>query len=64
MAKQSVSSGGGKWAMPAASTGAPVTSKPKSGISRSPAGASKHANTQPQDFSLASSLSAKNKHHG
>lgn len=60
-----MASGGGKWAMPSPSVGAPhPTSKPKSGKGSSVAGASKHANTSPHDFSLASSLSAKNKHKG
>lgn len=60
----SAMSGGGKWSMPSASTGAPVTSPAKSKAGSSVAGANKHANTAPHDFSIASTASAKNKHHG
>ncbi len=63
MAKQNISSGGGKWALPAATTGAPQKEKPKSGASRSVAGADKHSTSAPGDFSIAASLSAKNKQH-
>ena len=64
MAKAGIPSGGGKWAIPSASTGAPTTSKAKSGTSSSVAGANKHATTSPYDLSLASGLASKNKHHG
>lgn len=65
MAKQQGPTAGGKWAIPSPSSCGPTpTSKPKSGIGSSVAGASKRANTQPHDFSVAGTLSTKNKHHG
>lgn len=64
MAKQSGQTAGGKWTIPAPTSVKPETAKPKAGISSGVAGANKHANTVPHDFSVASTLSAKNKHHG
>lgn len=63
--KAMTNNGGGKWAIPSASAGAPPpASKPKSGIGSGVSGASKRANTVPHDFSVAGTLSSKNKHHG
>jgi hypothetical protein len=60
MAKAS-KSGGGNWTLPAATTGKPETQAPKSKSSSSSSGASKHASTPCSNFSIASSLSSKNK---
>ena len=56
--------GGGKWTVPSTSVAKPETAAAKSKSTTSAAGTSKRANTMPHDFSVASSLSAKNKHHG
>lgn len=56
--------GGGKWTVPSATVAKPETAAAKSKSSTSVAGTSKRANTMPHDFSVASTLSTKNKHHG
>lgn len=65
MAKQLGNNGGGKWTIPSPSSCGPTpTSKPKSGVGSSVSGASKRAVTPCPSPSAASTLSAKNKHHG